>query len=73
MEKEEELLSKSLEEWGRQRVFLLLEHWRSRVCYRCAWLANKGRQIQADIEEDLSEALLMGLNPKLHEYLCEKE
>jgi len=69
MGKEEKLLSKSLEEWGRQQVFLALERWRSRVYYRCAWLANRGNKLQASIEENLSRDLLHGLNSKLHKYL----
>ena len=66
-------LDRSLREWGKKNLFLALERWRSRIWYRCAYLANRGYKLQAAIQENLSEALLEGLNPKLNAYLYEED
>jgi len=69
----EKELNKSIKEWGRKQLFLALERRRAKLEMRFAWLANKGRKLQASIEANLSNVLLWELNPNLPKYLFEED
>jgi len=66
-------LDRSLREWGRKKIIEAIWVWQIDVAYRCTKLARKGEKVQARIEDNLSQALLDGLNPHLNTYLYGEE
>jgi len=69
----EKALDRSLKEWGRKKLSLALKRRDAKLKLRYARLRLFGYTTEAKIEERLSYALLVGLNPNLEKYLYKEE